>query len=205
MKRLLLSLLTLLTLLSTAPLVQAQSALATFADAMTPGTWAQFTSPTGMTSGMIYPGNNGGVDYAIHGLWDSTHHKGYFWGAAHSSDSICYPGISMFTWAGTATGSGSLTNVPAFSTNSVNGTNATFDISWSGGVYTPTINNHGGQYLNGHDTLLFKGSTFGGMDGTHDLTITVTEALYPVDQVACADDSEFFQIRRCDERVFIRR
>ncbi len=79
---------------------QAQSSLATLANSMQPGTWAEFTSAeTSITQDMIYPGppSDGGIDYILNGVWDSVHRDGYFWSGVHADQGgapECYHAVA---------------------------------------------------------------------------------------------------------------
>jgi hypothetical protein len=87
-------------------------------------------------------------------------------------------------------GSGSVSNIQQDS-NTGGGVGAAFDVTWSGGVYTVTF--HDASWTTGTrgysyrlpgttSTLTILGHHFtGGVDGTNDLTITVTNALLNVE------------------------
>ena len=80
-------------------------------------------------------------------------------------------GILTFSVAGTSVNTGDYPNLSS-GTNLV-GQNATFDVTISGTSYTVTLNNAGDDYGVGQQ-LVILGSSLGGIDGTNDLTITVS-------------------------------
>ena len=80
-------------------------------------------------------------------------------------------GILTFTVAGTAVDTKDYTAL-ATGVNLV-GSSGTFDIAISGAVATVTLNAAGDDYGVGQGILLL-GSLFGGQDGVHDITVTVT-------------------------------
>ena len=87
------------------------------------------------------------------------------------------------------------TNVSQFSASGI-GQNGTFDIDVLGGIVnTVAVNNIGYGYVNG-DTIIIKGSQFGGVDGVDDLTLSVnsaTSTTFVTDPTSCTifNDSAF--------------
>jgi len=84
---------------------------------------------------------------------------------------ITSPGVATVTVSGTAaTGTASYTNVTYITTSS--GSDAKFNVSRTGGVYTVTVTDAGSNYKVG-DVFTISGSVLGGVNGTNNLTITI--------------------------------
>jgi hypothetical protein len=87
-------------------------------------------------------------------------------------------GIS-FSASGSSATDGTYSNISGATTSSINGVNATFDISVNGGEVTSVNINAPGKLYEINDSIRVLGTQIGGTNVTDDISITITEVYIP--------------------------